>query len=122
MKIIDDGTKPIFVQVQEGIEDLILSGGFPEEEQIPSTTEISTNYRINPATALKGINLLVDSGILYKKRGVGVFVKNGAVSALRKKRQQSFGDDFVLPMVAEAKRLSIEEAQLVEMIRKGYEQ
>lgn len=122
MKIIDDGTKPIFVQVQEGIEDLILSGSFPEESQIPSTTEISTNYRINPATALKGVNLLVDDGILYKKRGIGVFVKEGAIRALTKKRQQSFHDDFVQPLVAEAKRLSIEEPALLAMVRKGYEQ
>lgn len=122
VKIIDGGTKPIFVQVQEGIEDMILSGSFPEETQIPSTTEISTNYRINPATALKGVNLLVDDGILYKKRGIGVFVKEGAVQALTRKRQQSFREDYVTPMVNEAKRLSIAEAQLLDMIRKGYEQ
>lgn len=121
MKIIDDGNKPIFVQIQEGIEDLILSGSFPEESQIPSTTEISTNYRINPATALKGINLLVDEGVLYKKRGIGVFVKDGAVQTLKEKRQKSFRDDFVTPMVTEAKRLSIDESQLLDMIKKGYE-
>ena len=121
MKIIDGGTKPIFVQVQEGIEDMILSGSFPEETQIPSTTEISTNYRINPATALRGVNLLVDDGILYKKRGIGVFVKEGAVEALKEKRQQSFGEDYVAPMVAEARRLAIPKTTLIEMIQKGYE-
>ncbi len=120
MKIMDDGTKPIFVQVQEGIEDLILSGSFPEETQIPSTTEISTNYRINPATALKGINLLVDDGILYKKRGIGVFVKEGAVRTLKEKRKESFLTDYVKPMVAEAKKLDVDETQLQEMIKKGY--
>lgn len=117
---MDDGTKPIFVQVQEGIEDLILSGSFPEETQIPSTTEISTNYRINPATALKGINLLVDDGILYKKRGIGVFVKEGAVRTLKEKRKESFLTDYVKPMVAEAKKLDVDETQLQEMIKKGY--
>jgi GntR family transcriptional regulator len=121
VKITDDGNKPIFVQIQEGIEDMILSGSFPEETQIPSTTEISTNYRINPATALKGINLLVDGGILYKKRGIGVFVKEGAVHVLSQKRRQSFGEDYVAPMVAEARRLAITEPELIKMIQKGYE-
>ena len=70
--------KPIFQQIAEGIEDAILSGAFPEEGQIPSITEFSVQYKINPATALKGINLLVDQGLVYKKRGVGMFVAQGA--------------------------------------------
>ena len=72
MNFEDD--RPIFMQIAEGIEDAILSGVFPEESQIPSTTEISVNYKINPATALKGINILVDDNVIYKKRGIGMFV------------------------------------------------
>ena len=72
-----DGDKPIYVQMAEWIEENILSGTFPEETQIPSTTDISAQYKINPATALKGVNILVDKGIIYKKRGLGMFVSKG---------------------------------------------
>ena len=70
--------RPIFQQIAEQLEEAILSGAYPEESQVPSITEYSVQYRINPATALKGINLLVDAGLLYKKRGVGMFVASGA--------------------------------------------
>lgn len=70
--------KPIFQQLAEQLEEGILNGTYPEETQVPSITEYSVNYKINPATALKGINLLVDAGLLYKKRGVGMFVSAGA--------------------------------------------
>ena len=80
MELDFNGEKPIFQQIAEGLEDGILLGAFPEEGQIPSITEFSVLYKINPATALKGINLLVEEGVVYKKRGVGMFVAQGARS------------------------------------------
>lgn len=77
MKIDFASQTPIFVQVQQGLEDEILSGVYREGEQIPSITELAASYKINPATALKGINLLVDAGIVYKRRGIGMFVCDG---------------------------------------------
>ncbi len=74
MKIDFESGIPIYLQIADQIEDSILSGMFPEDTQIPSTTEISTLYKINPATVLKGMTLLVDGGILYKRRGIGMFV------------------------------------------------
>ena len=85
MLIRPDSEKPIFLQISQGLEDAILAGVYPEESQIPSITEFATTYKINPATALKGINLLVDAGIVYKKRGLGMFVAPGAVEKLREK-------------------------------------
>ena len=73
-----DESRPIFLQLAEMLEDRIISGAFPEEGQIPSITEYSAALKINPATALKGINLLVEEGLIYKKRGVGMFVSTGA--------------------------------------------
>ena len=99
-----DGDKPIFQQIAEGLEDGILSGAFPEESQIPSITEFSVQYRINPATALKGINLLVDAGIVYKKRGIGMFVSQGAVEKLQAKRREQFYAKYVRALVEEARR------------------
>ena len=77
-----DESRPIFLQLAEMLEEGIISGAYPEEGQIPSITEFSAALKINPATALKGINLLVDEGLVYKKRGVGMFVATGARDAL----------------------------------------
>lgn len=113
--------RPIFVQLAEQFENAILSGAFPEETQIPSTTEISVTYKINPATALKGINILVDSGIVYKKRGVGMFVSRGAVKLLLEKRKTEFALKFIDPLVKEAKRLNLAKEDIFKMIERGFE-
>lgn len=115
-----DDEKPIYIQLAEGIEDAVLSGAFPEETQIPSTTEISVGYKINPATALKGVNLLVETGILYKKRGVGMFVASGAAEKIREKRTQAFFDAYVKALVQEAQKLKITKEDVIGMIEKGF--
>lgn len=122
MKLNLDQEKPIFIQIADGIEDGILTGAFPEESQIPSITEFSVNYKINPATALKGINLLVDEGIIFKKRGVGMFVSKGAVSRLQKKRQDQFFDHYISKLIDEAKRLNITSGEIIAMIERGFTQ
>ncbi|MBP1546595.1 MAG: GntR family transcriptional regulator [Oscillospiraceae bacterium] len=114
-----DGEKPIYVQMAEWIEENIISGTFPEETQIPSTTDISAKYKINPATALKGVNLLVDKGIIYKKRGLGMFVAEGAENKLRNERKQEFFEKFVISLVNEAEKLNISKKEIIDMIEKG---
>ena len=94
----------------------MISGALPEGGQLPSITELSVQYTINPATALKGINLLVDQGAAYKKRGVGMFVAEGARALLQKKRQGDFSQRFVEAMVAEAQRLEIGRQELLDMV------
>ena len=112
--------KPIFLQIAERLEDAVLTGAFPEESRLPSTTEISAAYRINPATALKGISLLVEEGAAYKQRGIGMFVSKGARTLIQEKRLKAFFEDFVLPMAAEAKKLWLSEQELSAMIERGY--
>ncbi len=120
MKIRPESEIPIFLQITQGLEDAILAGVYPEESQIPSITEFATTYKINPATALKGINLLVEAGIVYKKRGLGMFVATGAVEALRKKRKEQFYDTYVVAMLEEAERLQITPEELREMMERGW--
>lgn len=112
----NDSQKPIYIQLAEYIEDGIIKEIFKEEEQIISTTEISSNYKINPATAAKGINLLVGEGILYKKRGVGMFVAMGAKEKILNKRKKSFNDEFIVPLLIEASKLNINKYEIIEMI------
>ena len=120
MKIDFGSQTPIFLQLSQGLEDEILSGVYREGEQIPSITELAASYKINPATAPKGINLLVDAGIVYKKRGIGMFVSQGALQLLKEKRQDEFFQQYVLPMVQEAKRLSIQPETLRDWIERGF--
>lgn len=120
MRVSFDDERPIFIQIAEQIEDAILSGAFPEETQIPSTTEISVGYKINPATSLKGINMLVESGVVYKKRGVGMFVATGAVKKLFEKRKQEFSDKYISTLVTEAKRLRLTKEDIFSMIERGF--
>ena len=115
-----DSGKPLFTSIAEWLEDAILAGIYAEESQVPSITEISLQYNINPATALKGINILVDAGLLYKKRGLGMFVATGAYAKLLEKRQQQFFNDYILPLVTEAVRLKIKASELQAMIERGY--
>lgn len=111
--------KPIYLQISEEIEDAILSGAFEEDGQIPSTTEISVNYKINPATALKGINLLVENKIVYKKRGLGMFVSVGAKEQILQKRKQAFYDSYVISLLSEAAKLNMTKSEILEMIERG---
>jgi DNA-binding transcriptional regulator YhcF (GntR family) len=117
-----DDSRPIFVQIAELIENDIIDGTVPEESQVPSTNQFASFYSINPATAAKGVNLLVEQGILYKKRGIGMFVKTGARTELTNKRRQQFYEQYVVAMIREAGKLGITTEQLSEMIRKGDEQ
>ena len=113
--MIDDG-KPIFVQIAEQIENDIIDRVIAEESPVPSTNEFAAFYRINPATAGRGVNRLVDDGILYKKRGIGMFVATGARDRLLARRTEEFRTNYVRPLLIEAAKLDISPAQLVAMI------
>lgn len=119
-QLIDDG-RPIFLQITERIEDDIIEGSLPEESQVPSTNQFAAFYKINPATAAKGVNLLVDEGILYKKRGIGMFVSEGARDKVINKRKEQFFEQYVITMIHEAKKLGITVEQLTDMVRRGDE-
>lgn len=111
--------KSIYIQIKEMIENDILRDIILEEERVPSTNELAKLYAINPATAAKGINLLVDEGILYKKRGIGMFVAAGAKKKIMEKRKEHFYDDYVKSLLAEAGSLGITKRELIAMIEKS---
>ena len=114
--------KSIYLQISEMIETDILRDNLLEEERVPSTNDLAKLYTINPATAAKGINILVDEGILYKKRGIGMFVVSGAKEKILEKRRGAFYESYVKALVEEAKSLGITRDQLVEMISKNEEE
>ncbi len=113
--------KSIYIQIKEMVENDILRNILLEEERVPSTNELAKLYAINPATAAKGINLLVDEGILYKKRGIGMFVAEGAKKQIMEKRKRNFYNDYVKSLMAEAGSLGITKKELVDMIERSGE-
>jgi len=115
-----DGDKPIYLQIAEQLEDAVFTGIYPEETQIPSTTEISASERINPATVLKGINILVEHGILYKQSGIGMFVRRGARESICRKRQKEFVCQFIQPLISEGEKLGLTAEEICNLIQKGY--
>jgi len=117
--VIEDG-RAIFLQIAESIEDAIVDGSLPEETQAPSTNELAAFHRINPATAAKGVNMLVDKGVLYKRRGIGMFVASGAREQLRGERRAAFADRYLDPLLAEARALDLGPTELTDLIRQRY--
>jgi GntR family transcriptional regulator len=118
MSGLDEGA-PLFVQVAERLAEEIADGGLAEDERVPSANELATYYRINPATAAKGINVLVGDGLLEKRRGIGMFVADGARRRLLERRRRRFAERYVEPMVAEASRLGIGPDELVALVRES---
>ncbi len=119
MKLDFSNEKSIYLQIAENIEDDIVKGNIEEETQIPSTNQMAVIYKINPATAGKGINILVDRQILYKKRGIGMFVSSGAKKSIQDTRKNSFYEKYIKSLLDEAKNLGIGMDELIELIRKG---
>lgn len=121
MKIDTTIEKPIFIQIAEQIEDAIFVGLYKEEDKIPSTNEYAALLNINPHTVLKGMNLLVDEEIIYKKRGLGMFVMSGALERIRSKRKNLFYEQYIETLVTEAKKLSMTKEQVIQLIERGYQ-
>lgn len=116
VKIQQDSMKPIYLQIAEGIEDHILNDILKEDEAAYSQNQISKQFNINPATAAKGINVLVDEGILYKKRGLGMHVSIGAKAMIQEKRKKNFFSTLLKEMLQEAKKLNISSEEIKTMI------
>ncbi len=113
-----DQDKPIYLQIREKIEDQIVNQQLKEGEQAPSTNQLVSFYKINHATVSKGVNQLVEEGILFKKRGIGMFVAEGAREMLIQKRKDAFLDNYVVGLVQEAEKLGISTQELFDLIKK----
>lgn len=113
--------KSIYLQIAEMIETDILRDILLEEERVPSTNELAKLYAINPATAAKGVNILVDEGVLYKKRGIGMFVSAGAKEAILSRRKNEFYDNYVKKLLEEATSIGLGKEEVIQLIQSGNE-
>jgi GntR family transcriptional regulator len=114
-----DDRSPIYQQIADQIRTDVLRGALKEDEQVMSTNQYAAMFRINPATAAKGFQELVDEGTLYKRRGVGMFVTPGAREELRARRRATFFAEVVDPMVAEARAIGIPLSDVVDHLRRN---
>lgn len=112
--------KPIFEQIKDWISDQIIDGTLSDNDKIPSTNEMVEFFKVNHLTVAKGVNQLVDQGVIYKKRGVGMFVAEDARNTLLKERKEKFKDEYVKPMIEEMSKLGLTEQdlnQLMEVVK-----
>jgi GntR family transcriptional regulator len=116
--VLDEGT-PLFLQIGAQLANDISDGTLAEGERVPSSNEFAAYYRINPATAAKGINVLIDQGLLEKRRGIGMFVAVGARERLLAERRQRFAEQYIEPMLVEARRLGMDQTDLVSLVQES---
>ncbi|GGH23187.1 GntR family transcriptional regulator [Paenibacillus segetis] len=116
MKTILDENQPIFQQIAQMIMDEIVEGQLKEGEQVPSENELSRFYNINRATVRRGLQELADKGFIYKQRGIGMFVKNGAKLQLLKERQKQYREEYIIPLLEEAKKIGLSVQEVVQLI------
>lgn len=113
-----DSMKPIYIQIAEWLEVEILNSNLKEDERIYSQYQLADMFTINPATAAKGLNLLADENIVYKRRGLGMFVSPNAKQSILTKRRKQILEQMIKELVIEAKRLDVSESELIKMIQK----
>ena len=112
-----DADRPIYIQIREVIEDQIIKEQLKDGDQAPSTNQLVNLYKVNHITVSRGINQLVDAGILYKKRGIGMFVAAGARKKLINERKETFIDDYIVTLVHEANKLGFTEEDIISLIQ-----
>ncbi len=117
MLIDPNDTKPIYLQISESLENEIISGRFKVNNKVYSQYQLADMFNINPATAAKGLNVLVDEGILYKRRGLGMFVAEGAKEKVISKRRNETLKRLIQELVLEAERLNVSESDLIDMLK-----
>ncbi|GAA1362128.1 MULTISPECIES: GntR family transcriptional regulator [Brevibacterium] len=114
--MIEEG-RALFLQIAENIENTIVDGSLAEESRAPSTNELAAFYRVNPATAAKGLTVLADKGLLTKKRGIGMFVTAGAREKLRAERRAVFAERYVEPLMVEAATIGLNAGEVIAMVK-----
>ena len=119
MRAILDDSRSIFLQISESVEDDIVLGLIGEEQLIPSTNQFAKHFSINPATAAKGVNLLVEKGLVYKKRGIGMVVAAGARERILAERRRRFREEAIAALLREAQKLGITTAEIIDMLERG---
>jgi DNA-binding transcriptional regulator YhcF (GntR family) len=115
-----DDSVPIYLQIKEEIENAIITNSLKEEEAIPSIRTLAQQYRLNPQTVSNAVSELMNEGVIFKKRGIGMFVEKGALLKLKKKKNQKFHSDDLLKLIQKSRSLGISKKDLISTIESLY--
>lgn len=113
---------PIYLQLKEEIENAIITDSLKEEESLPSIRSLAAQYRLNPQTISNAINELLNEGVIFKKRGIGMFVEKGAKAKLKKRKNQEFRNKDLIKLVEKSKSLGITKEELIQAVASVYDQ
>jgi DNA-binding transcriptional regulator YhcF (GntR family) len=112
--------KPMFVQIIEMIEDDILAGVYDTDDLIISTPQISRLLSVNPATAQRAITVLIDRGIVYKKRGIGMAVAQNAQEQIMQERKKEFFERGIVEFISGAKKIGVTQSELIQLVKERF--
>ncbi|MBW6515433.1 MAG: GntR family transcriptional regulator [Candidatus Cloacimonetes bacterium] len=121
MKFFDD-QMPIYIQMRQEIEKAIIKGLIKEDEMIPSTRMLSQTYQINQKTAVNALSDLINEQILYKRRGIGIFVSPGSRKKLRERKKKEFREEDLISIIMTGKELGIKKEEILKTIETIYQQ
>lgn len=122
MTISFDNETPIYLQVAQMIRDAIVAGDLPEGEAIPSVRQLSVEQGLNPQTVLNATHLLLDEVILEKRRGVGVFVREGARKSLLAAELKQFKGNDLPAMVKRAQLLGLSRSATLDLVKARFKE
>lgn len=113
-----NSTTPIYIQIAEWLENEILADRLQAHGKVYSQYQLAELFNINPATAGKGLTILLEQNILYKKRGLGMFVTENAKETILHTRRSDVLQQMAKALVNEAKRLNMKNEELIQLIEK----
>jgi DNA-binding transcriptional regulator YhcF (GntR family) len=119
MRVFDEQT-PIYLQMRQEIEKAIIRGRIREDEMVPSTRILSKTYQINQKTAVNALSDLLNENILYKKRGIGIFVSPGSREKLRQRKLKEYREEELISTINKGKELGIEKDEIIEVVAQIY--
>lgn len=113
MKISWNEKDPIYRQLRDKVLEMIMEGVFAEGDALPSVRQIASEQRINPVTVSKAMQMLVDEDLVEKRRGLGMFVKEGAKNALTQTERSRFLNEEWPMVVNKIQRLGLSREELL---------
>ncbi|MBT2486605.1 MULTISPECIES: GntR family transcriptional regulator [unclassified Microbacterium] len=107
---------PLSRSLASWIETEIIVGNYPEDEALPSSSELAVIHDSSPSTTGKSLRLLSAQGFIHTRRGIGAFVSPGARERLRRHRREQFADRYLQPLLSEARRIDMDTATVLALI------
>ena len=108
--------QPIYRQLRDRVVTMILDGSLAAGDALPSVRNVAAEYQLNPLTVLKGYQELVDEGLVEKRRGLGMFVRDGATGRLMNDEREKFLRDEWPKVAQTIQRLGLEVEQLLKSL------